>query len=622
MAGPRDPDATLRDAVQAAVSRMILSASGWRAVFAADGDEESASPEVDASLLIAAGVAASCFAATCDASRGRRPRIAVGQDTRPTGPALSRAAARLILHAGADIDYLDVCASPEIMAYAALMEGIDGFFYISASHNPIGHNGLKMGGSDGGVLDGAAAATLISAFRREIARGEAVVATARILAEPASPDELRRLGAMPELKARALRCYTDFSHTVIRGPGPRAQAAYDAFRSAVRSTRPGIVGDLNGSARAASIDSDFLKDTGCRVRFINDRPGQIVHQIVPEGEGLSACRAELARLAREGEPYEIGYVPDNDGDRGNLVVYDAAAEVARQLEAQEVFALACVSELSWLVYTGELEYGDDGRPLRRAAVVVNGPTSLRIDRIAARFGAEVHRAEVGEANVVARARELRREGVLVRILGEGSNGGNITHPSAVRDPLHTIHSVLKLCHAPAVDWSDSPARIWLSRCGIEPGDRPSIPLIVSSLPRFTTTSAFEPRAAMRIRSGSHDALKARVESLLPDELPSLLALIPADLQIESYGIVNYEGTVVRTGPGNRTGAGRGGFKILLLDRGGAERGFLWMRGSGTEPVFRVMADIEGDHAALEVELIDRLRDIVGRADAATSGLST
>ena len=51
---------------------------------------------------------------------------------------------------------------------------------------------------------------------------------------------------------------------------------------------------------------------------------------------------------------------------------------------------------------------------------------------------------MGEANVVNLARNLREQGYQVRILGEGSNGGTITNPAAVRDPLNTIFALLKL----------------------------------------------------------------------------------------------------------------------------------------------------------------------------------
>ncbi|MFW5814370.1 MAG: phosphatidylglycerol lysyltransferase [Spirochaetota bacterium] len=610
----------IAEAVREAVDRMILSASGWRTVFAADGREESTTRDVPPELLVAAGAAARCFADTLVRKGDGRARVALALDTRPTGPVVARAAIRTLLGAGVDVNYPFVCASPEVMAYAATTPEIDGFFYVSASHNPVGHNGLKMGGRDGGVAGGDDASALIDAFRALIAEPDELVAIAAELARPADDAERAVFAAIPEAKRDSLARYSSFCTRVIAGDGPRAARAFERLRAGVAAARPGVVGDLNGSARAATIDRDYLATTGCRLSLINDRPGEIAHQIVPEGAGLAACRAELDRLAHEDPSWGLGYVPDNDGDRGNLVYYDRRAAHARQLEAQEVFALSTAAELAWLVFTGELAYHVDGRPSRRVAVVVNGPTSLRIDRIARLFGAEVHRAEVGEANVVARARELRGEGVLVRMLGEGSNGGTITHPSAVRDPLHTIHAVLKLLYTETSAGSPSPLDIWIDRCGLPATglERNDLAALVATLPRFTTTSAFEERAIMRIRSDSHAELKREAERLLPDEADAIIASLPDDLGVTTYRVVNYERTTVRPGPGNRTGAERGGLKIELADATGLARAFLWMRGSGTEPVFRVMADVEGERPDVETALLARLRDLVARADRAAT----
>jgi hypothetical protein len=53
----------------------------------------------------------------------------------------------------------------------------------------------------------------------------------------------------------------------------------------------------------------------------------------------------------------------------------------------------------------------------------------------------------------------------VRILGEGSNGGTITHPSKVRDPLSTLGAMIRLLRGG--DKADSPGlfRRWLEASG-------------------------------------------------------------------------------------------------------------------------------------------------------------
>jgi phosphoglucomutase len=61
-------------------------------------------------------------------------------------------------------------------------------------------------------------------------------------------------------------------------------------------------------------------------------------------------------------------------------------------------------------------------------------------------------------------------------------------------------------------------------------------------------------------------------------------------------------------------SGSGGLKIALIDASGTEAGFLWMRGSGTEPVFRIMADVRGGDQSLEALLLDRHAAMVRQAD--------
>ena len=71
-------------------------------------------------------------------------------DTRPTGPAIAETMLRVFLAKKIAVSYTGIIASPEIMVYA---HSADGFVYISASHNPIGYNGIKFGLNDGGVLN-------------------------------------------------------------------------------------------------------------------------------------------------------------------------------------------------------------------------------------------------------------------------------------------------------------------------------------------------------------------------------------------------------------------------------------------------------------------------------------
>ena len=54
----------------------------------------------------------------------------------------------------------------------------------------------------------------------------------------------------------------------------------------------------------------------------------------------------------------------------------------------------------------------------------------------------------------------------------------------------------------------------------------------------------------------------------------------------------------------------GGLKIVFQDANGEDTDFIWMRPSGTEPLFRVMADALGDDLERHNYLIEWQRQLV------------
>ena len=136
---------------------MILSASGWRGIFSADGEEESRSPLIAEDCKELAHLAACSFALFLREKRGKAQgketelSIALGMDTRPTGPAIAKELSEGLKISNCKIEWLGIAAAPEIICYARQGE-CAGFIYISASHNPRGHNGLKFGLKNGGVI--------------------------------------------------------------------------------------------------------------------------------------------------------------------------------------------------------------------------------------------------------------------------------------------------------------------------------------------------------------------------------------------------------------------------------------------------------------------------------------
>jgi len=617
-----------RKELQSAMETFILSASGWRTIFSADSDPQSRSSEIDGAHKIMAAAAAFVLTEHLKALSGTSsPVIYTGCDARPTGSSIMDIMHRVFLGEKTRIHPIFICAAPEIMASVKLDDQADGFAYISASHNPIGYNGFKFGGADGAVYGGSDSAKLIHRFRELIAEPDIIERMAKLIRRTNTADYSELLQKVRSNKHLALQRYTLFTQRVVSGKVqvPHQQTFFQRLEQSLSRAPVGIIGELNGSARSTSIDLNFLRKCGFMVEMFNNIPGQVVHRIVPEGESLNDCLTLLEKLHGENGAYTLGYVPDNDGDRGNIVFFNKNRNRAEIIQAQEVFALAVLAELAYDAaerrkagFSSSHESAGD----EKQAVVVNGPTSMRIEEIARIFSAEVYRAEVGEANVVNLAEHLRSRGYRVRILGEGSNGGNITHPATVRDPLNTLFSLIKLL---SFREEDSPYNLFKQWCSLAEGRYhydPEFNLqdILGSLPAFITTSAYEDEAIMKIKTIDHGLLKRRYEEIFLEEWEKQKLYLRETFGIHSWREINYEGTEMKAGfgPDFRSGEEKGGLKIIFTGKNGQDSDFIWMRGSGTEPVFRVMVDCAGTDRGRHDWLLHWQRDMIERADSAGS----
>jgi len=588
--------------LQEALKPLILSASGWRKVFAAEGGEHSTAEDLVPADRILVAAMACVYARFLKKESGKeKPTIYLGMDSRPTGPLMGDIMLRVYIAEGLNIRPLFIVSAPEIMAAAGLDSQVDGFCYISASHNPLGHNGVKFGLSDGGVIGGERARKLIALYRECIGDRKALESLCHLNGDKETLEKIHCSYA--DHKKKCYRTYLNFARRIAAGSEEQIEAYFSKLREGLKKRPLGILGELNGSARSLGPDREYLEDLGIKVELINSTPRQIVHPIVPEGDSLDLCRVELEKLHAKDASFQLGYVPDCDGDRGNLVYYSKKKGKACILQAQEVFALSVLSELTQLIHNKETA---------PAAVAVNGPTSLRIDKMASLLGARVFRSEVGEANVVSLAEALRDRGYTVPILGEGSNGGNITHPARVRDPLNTLSALIALLSLPEL------FELWCSRSNQQHlcAENYSMDEILESLPAFETTSAFESRALMKIQSDSHGTLKKEFEKIFQKEWDKDKEKLAAVWHLYSWKSINTEGTEEKEGlgPAYRSGAETGGLKILFQDKEGNDSAYIWMRGSGTEPVFRIMADSAMEISGREAYLLSWLRSMVEKAD--------
>ncbi len=582
---------------------MILSASGWRKVFVASGDEQDKSSEISDNDKILSFVAAEVFFDYISGlTHQPNPVIALGMDTRPTGAEIADAMIHALSYKGAIIQFSGITSAPEIMAYA---KNLDGFVYISASHNPVGHNGIKFGTNDGGVLNGTENAKLIKDFLERI-KDESKIEEEVSRAYTGSSSMIKSVyDTAGSAKHNSLKAYKDFVIRTIADSEDKDKqdSFFKILMNGMEEKKVGIVCDFNGSSRAKCIDREFFKENKINFYSIND--DEIVHEIIPEAENLVHVAAEMERLHKQGhDEVVLGYMPDCDGDRGNIVYWDDKTKKAVILKAQEVFSLSVLAELTFSIW----QHGNE--PGFNPAVAVNCPTSMRIEELAGKLGCKVFRAEVGEANVVNLAREKRAEKYTVRILGEGSNGGTITYPASVRDPLNTIFAILKLL----LIRENGLFYIWCKKAGIPYNPDFTLSDIMDTIPKYTTTGVSEPRAVLKVQTTDHAVLKKNFQKNF--ETLWNKGEFPKKYSFTSYKAIITNGTKEQIGISDYSLSGKGGLKILFY-KGNEPAAFIWMRGSGTEPVFRIMCDVKGNSEKdilTEKELLQIETDLIRLSD--------
>jgi phosphoglucosamine mutase len=112
-------------------------------LFGTDGVRGVANRDLTPELAFALG-----RAAVAALAGDGRPGIAVGRDTRTSGPMLQAALSAGIASAGADVLRLGVVPTPAV-AFLTPLLGAEAGVVISASHNPPQDNGIKFFSADG-----------------------------------------------------------------------------------------------------------------------------------------------------------------------------------------------------------------------------------------------------------------------------------------------------------------------------------------------------------------------------------------------------------------------------------------------------------------------------------------
>lgn len=216
------------------------------------------------------------------ALQGRR--VVLGRDIRASSEELAAAVTRALLDEGAEVLDLGLCGTEE-MYFATSHFGADGGIEVTASHNPLDYNGMKMVRAGAAPLD-----------------TRTGLAEIRALAEADDFGPVRDGGAMRDVAAEARRAFVS-----------RVTAFVDA--SVLRPLKI-VVNSGNGTA-GPTFDAiaDALAEAGAPLEFVrlhhtpdSTFPNGIPNPLLPENQPVTAdaVRAEGA---------DLGIAWDGDFDR-------------------------------------------------------------------------------------------------------------------------------------------------------------------------------------------------------------------------------------------------------------------------------------------------------------------
>jgi len=353
--------------------QLIISVSGLRGIVG-----ENFTAAIAAEYASAFGT----FLKRSAAQKKGKLTICIGRDSRPSGLMLCAAVAGGLSSVGIDVIDIGIVTTPAVGVMLRELNCAGGIV-ITASHNPIEYNGIKL------LLDNGMAPPAQSAEKiKQYYFAETFDFVGSADCGKLSNDD------------RANKIHVEKVCSII---APEKIAARK-FKV--------VLDSVNGAGGAEG--KLLLSKLGCDVIAVNDEPtGDFAHPPEPLAQNLtSLCEAVKKQKAN------IGFAQDPDADR--LAIVD---ENARYIGEEYTLALAVKHILT----------------KRKGSVATNLSTSRMLDDIAKKAGVRVFRTPVGEANVAAAM--LKNNCV---IGGEGNGGVIDLRIGPVRDSLVAIALVLEM----------------------------------------------------------------------------------------------------------------------------------------------------------------------------------
>lgn len=308
-------------------------------------------------------------------------RMLVCRDTRPSGLMVRSAVLTGLLATGCEVLDLGICPTPSLQLAIAKYQASGGIS-ITAGHNPANWNALKFVRGDGLYLSAMQAEELLDIYHQ----GEFIKATwdhmqTRIEGRDAIAYHIEKLKSVFDVEAIRARKLT---------------VAVDC---------------CNGAC--ALFSPRWLEALGCTVLAVNDDiTAPFPHSPEPKRETMAQLRA----VVKAGKA-DIGFAHDANGERLGIVL-----ETGEPLSEEATLAIAVDIRLQQ----------------KSGPVVTHISTSSVIEKIAARYNAQVIRTPVGQSYISEAM--LEHQAV---IGGEGNGAVVIPEVHYTNDSAATIGLILE-----------------------------------------------------------------------------------------------------------------------------------------------------------------------------------
>ena len=306
--------------------------------------------------------------------------IAVGLDSRLSGPALKAGLIRGLTAADCDVLDCGLCATPALFMTTILPEtNCDGAVMITASHHPWYRNGFELIARDGG-LD-----------------GEEIAEVLRAAMEVTIPQRL-----VKPLDLMSL--YTERLAKMVR-----ERLEDDALKPLL-----GLYVVVDAGNGAGGFFARFLEDLGADVEGIGLEPDGHFPAHTPSTEDKDAMAALSQAVVEYGA--DLGVLFDSDCDRAAIV-----DEKGREISRNRLIALIAAMLLN--EKSGQ-------------TIVTDSVTSSGLAKFIAEWGGTHYRFKRGYRNVIDEAIRLNEEGIACPIAIETSGHAAFRENHFVDDGIY------------------------------------------------------------------------------------------------------------------------------------------------------------------------------------------